>query len=276
MTITSRTAAGVVLCGGLSTRMRRPKALLPWRGGPLVTHVVTRLRDLFEEVVVVTSSDLELPTLSARVVVDREPALGPLGGIREGLHAVESELAFVCSTDSPVVDAEFASSLLARGRTAACEVGGFIEPFPAVYERRLAAVADALLGKGRMRPLHLLEAAGFDRVDGSEWIERSVFAGFNSPGEYLAAVARDASSQGVVVRLSGRLRESVGSASVEKKAGTLREVLESLGPDLELCRRGRVAPGVRLSLHGVGEVDDLEMPIGPGDRLQVLEANGED
>ena len=37
-------AAGVVLCGGRSSRMGRPKAWLSWRGRPLLVHVVEQLR----------------------------------------------------------------------------------------------------------------------------------------------------------------------------------------------------------------------------------------
>jgi molybdopterin-guanine dinucleotide biosynthesis protein A len=184
--------AGAVLCGGRSSRMGRPKALLPWRGRTLIEHQVAFLAELFVEVVVVTSAELELPELRAHVVVDRAPGLGPLGGIREVLHAVEAERALVTSTDMPFVDREIVEELLEVGGTAACEVAGHLEPFPAVYERELAPIADALIAEGRMRPLHLLEAEGFVQLDGRAAVARGVFDGFNTPSEYDAALDRDA------------------------------------------------------------------------------------
>lgn len=270
-----RRVAGIVLCGGRSARMRRPKALLPWRGRPLVAHVVAVLRELADEVVAVTSADLELPPLPARVVVDRVPGLGPLGGIREGLHAIGSELALVTSTDAPFLSPSLARALLAPGATAACEVDGMVEPFPAVYARELAVTADALLADGRRRPLELLEAGGLRRIDGSPWAARGTFDGFNTPEEYLAAVAGGKDSEPVVIELFGALRRTAGRAQVETVAGTLKDVLGALGPELDLCAGGALSRRVRVVLDGWRAVDDLELPVGPGETLSVLEGDVE-
>ena len=70
--------------------MGRAKAWLPWRGQPMVAYVVSVVRPLVDEVVVVASRNLELPPLDAQVVRDRKPELGPLAGIREGLDCVRS------------------------------------------------------------------------------------------------------------------------------------------------------------------------------------------
>ncbi|NNL84392.1 MAG: NTP transferase domain-containing protein, partial [Myxococcales bacterium] len=61
--------AGVVLCGGLSSRMGRPKALLSWCGRPLVRHMLDILREAVDAVYVVSSESLALPELDATVVV---------------------------------------------------------------------------------------------------------------------------------------------------------------------------------------------------------------
>lgn len=186
----SVSVAGVILCGGGSSRMGRDKALLPWRGRTLIAHMVACLRDLSEEVVVVSRHGLELPALPARVVVDREPDLGPLAGIREGLHAISADFALITAVDCPFVDASFVRALCAEGATAACEMDGHVQPFPGLYARTLAPVADALLDEGKRRPLHLLEAAGFRRIDGAAWAERGVFDGFNTVDEYEDALRR--------------------------------------------------------------------------------------
>ena len=99
--------------------MGRPKALLPWRARTLVETVVATLRGVVEDVVVVSSDAFELPALDARIVRDREPGLGPLAGIREGLHALGSGLAFVASTDTPYLSTRFVEALLSFGSAAA-------------------------------------------------------------------------------------------------------------------------------------------------------------
>ena len=70
--------AGIVLCGGRSSRMGRAKAWLPWFGRPMIEHVVDCLLPAVDEVVVVTSAELDLPPRPARVVSDRMPERGPL------------------------------------------------------------------------------------------------------------------------------------------------------------------------------------------------------
>jgi molybdopterin-guanine dinucleotide biosynthesis protein A len=184
-------SAGIVLCGGRSSRMGQPKALLPWRGRPLIAHVVSQLAEAVDEVLVVSSADLELPGLEgARVVVDRAPGLGPLAGIREGLAAMEAELAFVTATDAPFLTPAFVRAMLAFGCAAAPEVDGFVQPLSAVYPRAALPIAERLLAEERLRPLFLLEEIGFRRVRAEQLPPVADLRGFNTPGEYEAALSR--------------------------------------------------------------------------------------
>ena len=48
---------GIVLCGGKSARMGRPKALLPWHGHTMIEHVISVLDEVVDEIVVVASSN---------------------------------------------------------------------------------------------------------------------------------------------------------------------------------------------------------------------------
>lgn len=267
-----RSISGVILCGGRSSRMHRPKALLPWQGQPLVSHMVERMREFVEDIVVVNNATLELPELAARVVVDRAANLGPLGGIREGLHAIRSEMALITSTDSPHLDASLVGSLMEAGPTAAFEVDGWVEPFPALYARALCSTADRLLNEGKRRPLHLLEAAGFHRLDGSAWRQAGIFDNFNTPEEYLQAVSSEAGSAAVRIELFGAAHRALGKTEVTTVAGTLREVLRCLEPQLQLVVGNTLTPGFDIELDGIPLGDDLDLPLGPGERLKIGEA----
>ena len=152
--------AAIVLCGGKSTRMGRDKAWLPWAGVPMVSHVVETLRPLVDEVIVVSSMDLTLPPLAATVVRDREPALGPLSGIREGLAKIRSDRAFVTATDAPFLTAAFVNTMLEHEGAAAIEVDGHVQTLAAVYPRSSLAVVEEMLHAGELRPLRLLERLG--------------------------------------------------------------------------------------------------------------------
>ncbi len=64
---------GIVLCGGRSSRMGVPKAMLPFGPERLLQRLVRRLREAVEPVLVVASPGQELPSLPSeiRVVYDR-------------------------------------------------------------------------------------------------------------------------------------------------------------------------------------------------------------
>ena len=98
--------AGLILCGGRSSRMGRPKALLPWAGATMLEHVAATLRRVVDELVVVGAAELELPPLDATVVVDEEPFLGPLAGLAAGLAVARAPSVFATATDTPWLRAE--------------------------------------------------------------------------------------------------------------------------------------------------------------------------
>jgi molybdopterin-guanine dinucleotide biosynthesis protein A len=251
--------------------MRRPKALLPWRGRPMVVHVAALLREAVDEVLVVSSAELELPALDARVVVDREPGLGPLAGIREGLAAARAELAYVTSTDAPLLSPAFVRTLLGFGRAAAPEVDGIVHVLSAAYPRALAGTADALLRQGRRQLLCLLEACGFRPVTASELPELDSLRGFNTPREYLAAVRADAPQ--ARARLEIHRARPPQRLELEVPIGTLGEVLAHARPVLEPARGAPARYAVALA--GRAPVCDPEMPIGAGERVVVTDRGGE-
>lgn len=75
---------GVVLAGGLSSRMGQDKALLPWRGRPLLDHQLDVLREAGVDEVRVSG---QRPAY--RGVADATPQAGPLGGL-DGIARAEA------------------------------------------------------------------------------------------------------------------------------------------------------------------------------------------
>ena len=266
-------AAGVVLCGGKSSRMGRDKAWLAWRGRPLVIHVVEALRQSVDEVVVVASAELDLPPLDALVARDREPELGPLGGIREGLAHVSAELAFVTGTDAPFLAPAFVKALLAYECAAAVELDGIVQNLCAVYPRAALPAAEALLAQGRMRSMHLLEEVGYRKVPADSLPDAESVRGFNTPEEYLLAVRRADPKATATLEFLGRARLALGRRDLEVPVGTLAEVLAHARPALDLVDGARVARSFLVSLDGRTFVRDVAIPIGPGEQVIVLDAS---
>jgi molybdenum cofactor guanylyltransferase len=128
---------GVVLAGGLGTRMGGPKATLPLAGRPLIAYPVAALRGACDRVAVVCKSDTELPALNGAERWDEpDSPRHPLAGL---VHALErgGGAVLVCGGDMPFVTAD-ACALLGRelrpGLTAAvARCGRRVQPLLAAY-----------------------------------------------------------------------------------------------------------------------------------------------
>src|SRR6266545_1645937 len=96
---------GIVLCGGRSSRMGRPKAWLPVGEEVMLQRVVRVLREVVGPVVVVAAPGQDVPPLPAgvEIVRDEVEGRGPLQGLAAGLAALEgkADAAYLSSCDVP-------------------------------------------------------------------------------------------------------------------------------------------------------------------------------
>jgi molybdopterin-guanine dinucleotide biosynthesis protein A len=252
--------------------MGRPKARLPWFGRSMLEHVLDRLRPVVDELIVVASAELELPPLDARIVRDREPDRGPLEGIREGLAAAHSDLAFVTSTDAPFLTPEHVNSLLERGRAVAPLAEGRVQVLSAVYPCTAWKEAAALLERGVARPLALLEGLGYEPLESPLDEATPPWRGFNTPSEYLACARSVDPSARAELELLGRAALASERRLSSWPIGTLSELLAQAPTRLSLVQEGRVASAFLASLGGRELVRDGAVPVGPGERVSVIDA----
>lgn len=113
--------AAVILTGGASSRMGSPKALLPYRGGTFLEHLleITRHPRIGVQRVVTGASHAEIlrrVTLPPGVVVaNRQWQKGQLSSIRaaiRSLRAEETEGMLVALVDHPLITAGVISALV--------------------------------------------------------------------------------------------------------------------------------------------------------------------
>src|SRR5690349_7691008 len=99
--------AGIVLCGGQSSRMGKPKAWLPFAGEIMLPRVVRLLAEAVTPIVVVAAPGQDVPELPAGVDVVRDPerGRGPLQGLAAGLEALtgRADAAYLSSCDVPLL-----------------------------------------------------------------------------------------------------------------------------------------------------------------------------
>ena len=192
--------AGIVLCGGRSTRMGTPKALLPFEGETMLQRVVRLLGTAVSPVAVVAAAGQTLPPLPRDVIVthDERENRGPLEGLRAGLGAlpVEIEAAYVTSCDAPMLVPPFVArlvQLLGGFDIAVVEVDGEMHPLSAVYRRRTLPQIASLLAADRLRMVDLLERVNTRRVPAEEMRavdpDLATLRNLNTPEEYQRALA---------------------------------------------------------------------------------------
>jgi molybdopterin-guanine dinucleotide biosynthesis protein A len=190
---------GVVLCGGKSSRMGRPKAWLPFGKELMLPRVVRLLGEAATPIVVAAAADQILPYLPAEIEIirDEEPERGPLQGLAAGLEALRgrADAAYLSSCDVPLLQPAFVRRMvesLGGHDIAVPEVGGFRHPLAAVYRVEVAAIAARLLAEGRLRPAFLFDQARTRIVRPEELADvdpdfRSL-RNLNTPAEYEAAL----------------------------------------------------------------------------------------
>ena len=193
---------GIVLCGGRSSRMGRPKALLPFGPELMLQRVVRILSRVVNPIVVVAAPEQELPPLPEGVLIARDERehLGPLAGLGIGLRALDglAEAAYCSSCDVPLLRPEFVAAVIAalgQHDAAVPREGEFYHPLAGIYRTALAEQLAALVDAGRLRPLYLIEACRSRAIDVEE-LRRvdphlDSLRNLNTPDEYAAAL-RDA------------------------------------------------------------------------------------
>jgi molybdopterin-guanine dinucleotide biosynthesis protein A len=198
---------GIVLCGGQSSRMGRPKAWLSVADELMLPRVVRLLSEVVAPIVVVAAPGQDLPPLPADVVLvfDSVPGRGPLQGLATGLAALphgsdRTDAAYVSSCDVPLLRPAFVRRMIALlGASEACvpQIHGFLHPLAAVYRREVSPVAQQLLNVGQERLTDLVAALRTRIVTAAELADADPglqsLQNVNTPEAYAAAV-RDLSN----------------------------------------------------------------------------------
>jgi molybdopterin-guanine dinucleotide biosynthesis protein A len=192
-------SGAIVLCGGKSTRMGTPKALLPFGPETMLQRVVRLLADVVSPIVVVAAVDQPLPDLPGHVIVtrDEQEGRGPLEGLRAGLKALPADIetAYVTGCDAPLLEPAFVREMLdlANGfDIAVMEIDGFPHPLSAVYRRSVLPDVEDLLAANRFRPVFLFDRVKTRRVRRSEIAsdpELRTLRNLNTGADYEQALA---------------------------------------------------------------------------------------
>jgi molybdenum cofactor guanylyltransferase len=215
----------VVLCGGRSSRMGQPKALLPVGDEVMLQRVCRTIAPIALPIVVVAAGEQELPDLSnqwlaanwsgsrgalaesppeaeqpvIRVARDQVEYRGPLAGLAAGISQIAREVdcVYASACDAPLLRPAFIRAMIAALGDADIAVpfdGRFHYPLSAVYRVSVLPQIEELLASDRLRPVFLFEKCrtrevsldDLRRVDP----ELDSLCNTNTPEEYQQALVR--------------------------------------------------------------------------------------
>jgi molybdenum cofactor guanylyltransferase len=178
-----------VLAGGKSTRMGTDKALLRWREGTLLDHILDVAHELTPNVRIVADRK-KFARYGAVVIEDVYPGCGPLGGIHAALSATASEWNLMLAVDLPLVSHRLLSYLVARAQESDAtvtvpNVGGGLQPLCAVYRRAFAEIAKRSLEAGENKIDRLFAGLQTQTIEEEELsragFSRKAFRNVNTP-----------------------------------------------------------------------------------------------
>jgi molybdopterin-guanine dinucleotide biosynthesis protein A len=190
---------GVILCGGESKRMGRPKAWLPCGDELMLPRVVRLLGEVVAPLVVVAAPGQDVPALSVDITVvrDEEKGRGPLQGLAAGLRTLHgrADAAYASSCDVPFLLPAFVHrliELLDDHHICVPRVGDYHHPLAAIYRIGVVEVVERLLRENRLRPVFLFDAVPTRVVEAAELSDVDptfqTLRNLNTPEEYEAAL----------------------------------------------------------------------------------------
>lgn len=176
----------LILAGGRGQRMGgQDKGLLPWRGQPLVAHLHKSVRPLTDDLIISCNRNAEAyrPFADSLVHDEQGDFPGPLAGVLAGLAVARHDWLLVLACDTPQVDGELLTSLLALAGSDGAPVmvrqDGHWQPMFSLISRAVHANLSAAWDQGERSLLRALLKGPVVALDCA--VDDPRLANFNTP-----------------------------------------------------------------------------------------------
>jgi molybdopterin-guanine dinucleotide biosynthesis protein A len=183
-----------ILAGGASARMGENKALLEFRGKPLIQRQIELLAPLFKEVIVGANDPAPYAPFNVRVVPDLLAERCALAGIHALLKGASRPRVFVVACDMPFLNPRLIEKLVIvpdNFDVVVPESDRGLEPLHAVYGPWcIQAIEDsARRGAWKVSDFYARVRVERLRVADADWLVdgRSPFLNANTPDEWRGA-----------------------------------------------------------------------------------------
>ena len=191
-------ANSAVLIGGKSLRFGSDKAFLRLGNQYVSERLVQLLASIFSSVCFIASTKRSLPLRGLKVYYDREPGLGPLGGVLTALQNSKHDYTFIVPCDLPFIQPKLIEQLW-QHKTDADIIIPFYndhsEPLTAFYHKRCIPHIEQTLRRNEhhMHSIHanlVVQKFALEKFFTKSQIER-MFFNINFPEDYNKAMEID-------------------------------------------------------------------------------------
>jgi molybdopterin-guanine dinucleotide biosynthesis protein A len=264
---------GLVLAGGLSSRMQRDKATLQYNGSPQLQRAFALAARHTEQAFVSVREDQSRDPARAAypLLVDAVPGEGPIVGIRSALEKFPQAAWLVLACDLPFLS-DAAIEYLLRERDRGCLATAFIsasdgkpEPLCAVWEPAAGTALAAYQAQGGHCPRKFLMRNAAHLVPP---LDAHALDNINTPEEYAkASAALGAIAIPLRIQYFAVLREQAGRSeeTVQSSSATPAELYQELK-----SRHGFTLTREQLKVAVNSEFSDWSRPLSAGDAVVFI------
>lgn len=165
--------------------MGTDKALVPFRGMPMMQHGIQMLSDVFTSITIVSNHESHRQ-FGLEVIPDAFNNIGPLGGIIAGLRHSTTNLNFFMACDMPLVTPQLIGQLLEVANAHDCITASFnrkSETLCTLYPKSALPLLEEMASKQQYRLYDVLDILKAHAVDVTQLCHSDPFININTPAE---------------------------------------------------------------------------------------------
>lgn len=154
--------SAAILAGGPARRMKgvaKPNIIVG--GEKIIVRTLATLKDLFDEIIIVTNTPAEFtPASGCKIVADHYTGIGPIGGIHAALKAACGDAVFIFAGDMPLLSRSFIKRQKLLFENVDCDIlvpktGSSVEPLHSIYRTSVLSLLEEYLSAANDNAVHV-------------------------------------------------------------------------------------------------------------------------